>query len=1064
MKMAGIYSPPKAGSPDFSSKFRFKTVDNNPRKDPLYDRSQFKVYPQLARTLREDDIGKLVLRVLPTSRGDWSFVINHDESESSILNGRAHKLESLKEKTVIIDYKPLTSIEAINDNSWCTAEEFLAYRKLHPNDCVPFEKVEKLSSIGSTSQESKHAPDFFEPIEFPPSKNPGHSDYSFHPPHEESSEEMLATHQPNFSSTDPYEILGIDPQEKNLDVIRKQYKKLALLHHPDRGGSEENFKKLVGALRKIEGNTRPFVFNPDADLSTLFLEARQHFFQFEGNLVFSTAKIQEKIPQVSKFLGELLKVDLSKGTDEALKLHFKQCIQQATSLLHFYRIKLKLSQIQLPKSCLEVTERIKLLRSNLREVTEINLDGPFWNFCSLNLFRSAHFGVLDKYIATARCLHELLLSEGKTLEAKLFRDEIKAFAENRKINLDEKILDLKWKETLFGYEVSKHNEKKSEDERPQEAPSPKQKTSQPPKQPPEGTLTFYEKPKERPEALTLQKEIECLQQNIKKNGLYQTTHLHPHVPSIKVESMLSEVLGKAFVQLPQGPCTYLQNTNDFGVQIQELLVTGSDPQYTEHSKQMRKDILAVAKQLGIKCTEQGVGYFVRDFFLQNNKGQIMGPMNVPSDQKTVLETAIKRAISKEEYANTLGASKSPNRSLHSSLGYPATLAPLVIDEAKSFLSESKASYSPFYFEGGNIFTVTNSKNETKVLCGRPHLLIALHWLRQNNVPIPKEQLEKKLQDLENLSPPEKLASKVNRVAEKMYSQGILKQGDKTGLIDEYSLSFEQLMKIVQTMGEEHCTLADALFKLGYLKRFDANHSDLKIYKELVAKYLCQKDMAKKLIADAMNVKVDDVVYLPLVGIHLDLFLRPAMKNGVFLADFKLVQDICQTILNCAEALHLDNADKAHLSRYILSAQKAHEALHPLLDEARKKLERAGFKVIPMPGLFTYDSNPGEESYNFNLMNAVSGWSEVTKKYYYIVGGVEVGNLGPLFMDTLKAFLEQYDPNLELYFVGKDPDSSKFVEPMKIMNTLGKSYGNVHCLTFEKSTATHQESLDPFLRV
>ena len=48
-----------------------------------------------------------------------------------------------------------------------------------------------------------------------------------------------------------YDILGSSRMD-SLDDIRKRYKKLALKHHPDVGGSEEHFKKINLAMDIID--------------------------------------------------------------------------------------------------------------------------------------------------------------------------------------------------------------------------------------------------------------------------------------------------------------------------------------------------------------------------------------------------------------------------------------------------------------------------------------------------------------------------------------------------------------------------------------------------------------------------------------------------------------------------------------------------------------------------------------------------------------------------------------------------------------------------------------------
>lgn len=48
----------------------------------------------------------------------------------------------------------------------------------------------------------------------------------------------------------PYEILGIPPSA-SLDEIKSAFKKLAMLHHPDRGGDAEKFKEINNAYQSL---------------------------------------------------------------------------------------------------------------------------------------------------------------------------------------------------------------------------------------------------------------------------------------------------------------------------------------------------------------------------------------------------------------------------------------------------------------------------------------------------------------------------------------------------------------------------------------------------------------------------------------------------------------------------------------------------------------------------------------------------------------------------------------------------------------------------------------------
>lgn len=50
--------------------------------------------------------------------------------------------------------------------------------------------------------------------------------------------------------TDPYKVLGLDPNA-SIDDVKKEFKKLAMIHHPDKGGDENKFKEINNAYQQI---------------------------------------------------------------------------------------------------------------------------------------------------------------------------------------------------------------------------------------------------------------------------------------------------------------------------------------------------------------------------------------------------------------------------------------------------------------------------------------------------------------------------------------------------------------------------------------------------------------------------------------------------------------------------------------------------------------------------------------------------------------------------------------------------------------------------------------------
>lgn len=78
--------------------------------------------------------------------------------------------------------------------------------------------------------------------------------------------------------SDPWETLGVSP-DADEDTVKKAYRKLAMKHHPDKGGDPEKFKEIQGAYDKIvkgeEGHENDEGFDPFSMFGQFF-QQRHH--------------------------------------------------------------------------------------------------------------------------------------------------------------------------------------------------------------------------------------------------------------------------------------------------------------------------------------------------------------------------------------------------------------------------------------------------------------------------------------------------------------------------------------------------------------------------------------------------------------------------------------------------------------------------------------------------------------------------------------------------------------------------------------------------------------------
>lgn len=89
-------------------------------------------------------------------------------------------------------------------------------------------------------------------------------------------------------STNPYEVLGV-PQNAPVDQVKAAYKKLAMKHHPDKGGNPDTFKEIgeaFGRIVKPEQFTNPQPPGggmPFDEADPIFREFTRSFFNGGGN-------------------------------------------------------------------------------------------------------------------------------------------------------------------------------------------------------------------------------------------------------------------------------------------------------------------------------------------------------------------------------------------------------------------------------------------------------------------------------------------------------------------------------------------------------------------------------------------------------------------------------------------------------------------------------------------------------------------------------------------------------------------------------------------------------------
>lgn len=104
-----------------------------------------------------------------------------------------------------------------------------------------------------------------------------------------------------MNNTNPYDRLGV-PRNASMEQVKAAYKKLAMIHHPDKGGNPETFKEINDAFGRIahpEQYNNPNASSNFQDVDPFFREFATHFFNGAGGgfpFTFNTHTMPRGMP------------------------------------------------------------------------------------------------------------------------------------------------------------------------------------------------------------------------------------------------------------------------------------------------------------------------------------------------------------------------------------------------------------------------------------------------------------------------------------------------------------------------------------------------------------------------------------------------------------------------------------------------------------------------------------------------------------------------------------------------------------------------------------------------
>ncbi len=436
----------------------------------------------------------------------------------------------------------------------------------------------------------------------------------------------------------------------------------------------------------------------------------------------------------------------------------------------------------------------------------------------------------------------------------------------------------------------------------------------------------------------------------------------------------------------------------------------------------------VAKQIGIVIVETDRQYTPRDHFV-HMQNRVMSTI---ADCKGITDDIEPRSLSFMQYYNKVPIALGYRKVFagHMGVGYEKRDHPR--SEQKKFFGNERRDSIALYLEKGNAFHFRNSRGEGSVLLGEEEFAYMMICGRKNKIFEQDEflRIDRRIQSDDELF----------SLAEEMYALGCLKLNEKTGVItDEMrSLLFQDLIDMPLREGE---TFKGRAIHLLLLQPFNPSTAQLEASRKMIEKYKMQKIALQYLLQTIFELRVENIVYVPQMLAHIDLMMMPGPSSHIFAMDFEASLKALKTIKRNIELFHLTENDCTLLEKSIAKTEEFIRVYNPFIKNVHSILRRAHFHVIETPGFFS-----DNDQFSINFLNAATGISSQTSMPYMITFGANMGDhLGEALMNIYGNFIKWYIPQVQLYFIGRNPlDPTDFSESMGWhKNGLG-----VHCMTFE----------------
>ncbi len=246
-----------------------------------------------------------------------------------------------------------------------------------------------------------------------------------------------------------------------------------------------------------------------------------------------------------------------------------------------------------------------------------------------------------------------------------------------------------------------------------------------------------------------------------------------------------------------------------------------------------------------------------------------------------------------------------------------------------------------------------------------------------------------------------------------YNQGKIKEGKSyfEGGNTLTALATDKSKVVI--MGNSSFDINTALYRTKYMTYAEVAEADKFAGQSGIIEMIDRKTV--NMIAQDLNIRREQLLFIPQLGLHIDTCLRPGLNGQIFIHDWGTSKQLLTELLKSPD---LSPEEKNYYSAFLKHALIMEKKYAKEYKETYNKLTKYGFTVIKIPGDFYSEKTWSLPAKRINFMNGVMGTSKTGT--FYITNGSNF----PRLNNVVASLLKHFGIN-NVYFAGQSLDKFSF---------------------------------------